>query len=143
MIYDTLDHLLEYASVIDHLDLVVEQINEPWVAGTVVEEGMRISRREEKCSPFSHQFIASKQCVTVHVVLSGKELVASSYHELSKGKKDDESGHIQIEDGAIASALTLTEGDVAIFMPSEPYCLGIQTDDTNSLLRTLTVELDT
>ena len=142
MIYDTLDHLMDYASIVENLDLVVGEIQKPWVTGTVSENGIRVTRKEEEGKAFSHHFIASKQCVTVHVVLSGRSLVATSYQELSKGKKEDELGHIHIEDGSIVSALTLTDGDVAIFMPSEPYCLGIQTEGTTSMLKTLTMELD-
>ncbi|NLK05782.1 MAG: DUF386 domain-containing protein [Spirochaetales bacterium] len=142
MIYDTLDHLMDYAPIVENLDLVIGELHKPWVTGTVSENGLRVTRREEEGKAFSHHFIASKHCVTVHVVLSGREVVATSYHELSKGKKEDEHGHIHIEDGSIASALTLGDGDVAIFMPSEPYCLGIQTDETTSMLKTLTVELD-
>ncbi len=143
MIYDTIDHIHEYASVIDHLDLVVKHRHAPWVVGTQTFEGLRIRRSEDELTPFSHRFTASKDAVTVHMVVSGSELVATTYHELCKGKKADEEGHIHIEDGPVAAALTLREGDVVILMPSEPYCLGIQTAATASPPRTLTIELDT
>lgn len=142
MIYDTIDHIHEYAPLIDHLDSAGEQLHTPWVVGTQALEGMHIRRSEDELTPFSHRFKASKDSVTVHMVLSGSELVATTYHELSKGKKPDGNGHIHIEDGPVAAALTLRKGDVVIFMPSEPYCLGIETAGTASPPRTLTIELE-
>jgi beta-galactosidase beta subunit len=142
MIYDTIDHLLEYSSVIEHLDVVLKHIQEPWEVGSQSLNGVRIRRAANAFAPFSHQFTASKNAVTVHVVLAGKELVASTYHELSKGKKSDQEGYLFIEDAPVAAALTLTEGDFVIFMPTEPYCFGIQTEEAATELRTLTLEIE-
>lgn len=121
MIYDSLDALASYASIIEAAERI-----ERVLAGQ--DDALAAMERiEERNAPrrFDGTLRSHKEQFLLHRVKKGREVVAVGYREQTKGVGASSDGTIVLEGAQVATVVTLQEGEFILFMPGEPYALAL------------------
>ena len=121
MIYDSLDALASYASIIGPA-VQIERLIAGEVASLPLAE--RIDESGE-ARPFDGTLRAHKERHCLHWVSQGRDVIAVGYREQTKGLPVCDEGTIVVEGAQVATVLTLREGEFVLFMPGEPYALRL------------------
>ncbi len=121
MIYDSLDALASYASIIE----AAAQI-ERLIAGEV--DALPLMDRFDESGvsrPFDGTLRSHKEQLCLHWVKAGREVIAVGYPEQTTGLPACDDGSIVVEGAQVTTVLTLREGEFVLFMPGEPYALRL------------------
>ncbi len=137
MIHDTIDQLRFYAPSIPHLEEVASLDD----AG-ISMEGMKVFYSQCATSPFVGTFMLHPSKVCVVLTLQGSELLVTTYRRKDQEGNVDEKGLISIQDSEPTDVIRSEEGTFTVFMPGEPFALGIQGEEGPVTAKHLLIVLD-
>lgn len=141
MIYDRIENLLQYQSVVDHLGQVKEILGRQYEDGVHQEGALTVVVKRYVPSKFDGTFIAHTKQAVIHILVEGTELVGITYRESTKGAMRSDIGDITICDAPIPSVISLDPGFFTLLLPLEPYALGIRADVHTEPVRSITIYL--
>lgn len=142
MIHDKLANLMQYAPILENIDQIKDVIASPNKVGTYRIGRLTVEVDEYAPSTFTGIFKAHDSATTLVVMLEGSELFGLTYAERLKGAAKDSDGRITIEDSPIRTVITAKEGMFTVFMPHEPYALGIAGEKNPSWVKRMTILLE-
>ncbi len=132
MIFDTLSNLETYAAVIPSLVSVAEAMDHDDIyslsPGVYNTPNPRVSYAvsETSTTASDQPFRFHRKRTVVEIVLSGEELVSTSWRELcekdGRYSKDTDTGFLNAEP---VSAFRASQGRFFAFLPGEPYKSGV------------------
>ncbi|MEA5106641.1 MAG: YhcH/YjgK/YiaL family protein [Sphaerochaeta associata] len=141
MIHDKLSNLRHYAPILDDIDLIVEVLAQAYEEGTYQIGSLSVKVESYVPSGFSGTFTAHDSATTMVVILEGEELFGLTYSERCKGVARDEKGWLAIDDSPIKAVVTAKKGMFTLFLPREPYALGIACTNSPSVVRRMIIVL--
>ena len=141
MIHDSLSNLMQYAPILDGIDQISNVLANAYEDGNY--EIGRLSVKVESYLPsgFSGSFRAHESATTVVVMLEGEELFGLTYSERCKGVARDEKDWLTIYDSPIKAVVTAKKGRFTVFLPREPYTLGIACTNSPTAVRRMIIVL--
>lgn len=136
MIFDTLENLEVYiplvpqlravADAMDHDDIYEKECGRYTTPDKKVMYEVIMHRSSSADSPFCFH----KAHTVVEIVLSGQELMSTSWRELQRTCRNfDESSDTGYFIGEPVSALQASQGRFALFLPGEPYKSGVSSGE--------------
>ena len=140
MIYDVVSSLYQYTSLIAHLPIAMEILATENLlekapgsyATSHAQVTYSILSYENSTMPRPYEVYAEK--TSLHVLLSGKELLAFSWREHAMGLEMDEHGKALLEADPIG-VIHAEKKHVAIFLPGEPYTYAMRTEDSSERVK--------
>ncbi|MDD3423475.1 YhcH/YjgK/YiaL family protein [Sphaerochaeta sp.] len=141
MIHDSLSNLMQYAPILDGIDQITNVLGNAYEDGTYEIGRLLVKVESYVPSTFSGSFRAHESAATVVVMLEGEELFGLTYSERCKGVARDEKGWLAIYDSPIKAVVTAKKGMFTLFLPREPYALGIACTNSPSVVRRMIIVL--
>ena len=141
MIHDSLAHLKYYAPILESFDRIEEVLASSYEEGTHQIGTLSVTVESYVPTAFTGTFRAHDSAATLVVMLQGEELFGLTYSERCKGAAKDACGWIQISDSPIKTVITAQSGMFTLFMPREPYALGIVANGSDALVKRMTIVL--
>ncbi|MGH0051961.1 MAG: hypothetical protein ACQ5SW_01040, partial [Sphaerochaetaceae bacterium] len=80
--------------------------------------------------------------VCVVLTTEGSELLVTTYRRREASGQGDELGFLPIHDSAVTDIIRSEQGAFTLFMPHEPFALGIQDEAGSSVSKHLFILLD-
>ncbi len=141
MIHDSLAHLKYYAPILESFDRIEEVLASSHEEGTHQIGTLSVTVESYVPTSFTGTFKAHDLAATLVVMIEGEELFGLTYSERSKGAAKNKDGWIQISDSPIKTVITAQSGMFTLFMPREPYALGIVANGSDALVKRMTIVL--
>jgi len=142
MIHDSLANLTQYAPILESFDRIQEVLASSHEEGTYQIGTLSVTVESYVPTVFSGIFRAHDSAATLVVMLQGEELFGLTYSERCKGVAKDDAGWMEINDSPISTVITAKPGMFTLFMPREPYALGIAGKDSTSNVKRMTIVLE-
>lgn len=141
MIHDSLDQLQRYSSFIGNLDFAGNLAQQELKDGVYIQDKVTYEViTKAQAFPISN-FVAYPHTVCLHIVLDGEEILATTYAELSRHKKEDEQGRIMLPLEEPTAVVHAKEGMFTLFMQGEPMAFGLG-KEIDQTIRTLTIWIE-
>ena len=140
MIFDTLANLETYAATVPQLRTVAQAMDHDNVYDaapghyTTPDPNLEYEVLVYKTQPGNGQFEFHKHHTYVEIVLEGNELMSTTWRELKDTAQvyssSNDTGFFNSEP---LSVLRASQGRFALFLPGEPFCTGIRTDESDAV----------
>lgn len=117
MIYDTRENLQKYAALLPPLSEIEQALDDP----TFLSPRIRRMQSETVATAYRGKMIAAEVASILHVVSSGKEVVAAGYRSDAKRASLRAGGLRYLSDAPVHTVITIAAGEFVLFMPGEPF----------------------
>ncbi len=135
MIHDTMDNIVQYEPLLDCFEQIQLILGSDLETGTYTFGDIAVEIETYIPGSFSGAFKAHESAATLVVMLEGCELFGQTYSERCKGTVKNDAGWFFIQDSPITTVTTARPGMFTLFMPREPYALGIAADESPSVVK--------
>ncbi len=131
MIFDSIEHLAIYQTVLPQLDSVISLLGDGNLdltkgAHTTLVPGLRYNVAEYTTTDQPKEYEIHVREVDVQVMLQGEERIMSARRELAETAGPyDALGDASMVQGPENAGIVLQEGDFAIYFPGEPHKPGV------------------